>query len=183
MNSSASCKQHPDTSQGCNREGIEPVREFRNYAAGVATFGIILFVTLVIASFGMISLFTDTDVIAEADAGPLVGPSMVAAAVLTTFALWLAIAFRLPPKRIHASLPVALAIGLAAYFAFVVVGSILYVFSTGQILSFAIFMGAHMVSPFAVTVALIATIMTVLYLALLSGKAHGSTSPTWPWEP
>lgn len=156
--------------------------EFRNYALGLAAFAIVLHVTLVVAAFGLISLLTDTDVIAEPDAGTLVGPTMVAASVLMASFLWLRIVRQVPPEDIRVSLAAALGVGFASWFSFVIVGSVLYIFSTGQVFSFAVFMAAHMISPFAITAGLIATILTVLYLAMLARKARGSHRPRWPWE-
>ena len=65
------------------------MRDDRAYAAVVAVFATFLYLALVVAAFGLISLATDTEVISDPSAGPLVGPVMTGAAVLTLFAFLL----------------------------------------------------------------------------------------------
>jgi hypothetical protein len=58
-----------------------PSGEPNRYPIVLAVFAGITFFALVVCAFGFISLFTDLEVIDEPDAGPLVGPSMVAFAL------------------------------------------------------------------------------------------------------
>lgn len=157
-------------------------REFRNYAIGVAVFGLVTYVALTIASFGLISLVADRDVIDALNSGVLLGPSMIAAATLLTCVLWVTIATRVPPENVKVSLGASIGVGFAAYFAYVMSGALLYMFSTGELFSLAIFMAEQMVSAFALIEGAIALVLTALYLAILSRKARGSTPPRWPWE-
>lgn len=60
-----------------------PPGEPARYPIVLAVFAAITFFALVVCAFGFISLFTDLEVIDEPDAGPLVGPSMVAFALAT----------------------------------------------------------------------------------------------------
>jgi len=78
-----------------------PSGEPNRYPIVLAVFAGITFFALVVCAFGFISLFTDLEVIDEPDAGPLVGPSMVAfalAAVLLSL-LRRAAALRAHPTR------------------------------------------------------------------------------------
>lgn len=78
-----------------------PSGEPNRYPIVLAIFAGITFFALVVCAFGFISLFTDLEVIDEPDAGPLVGPSMVAfalAAVLLSL-LRRAAALRAHPTR------------------------------------------------------------------------------------
>ncbi|SKC59153.1 DUF6121 family protein [Okibacterium fritillariae] len=58
-----------------------PSGEPNRYPVVLAIFAGITFFALVVCAFGFISLFTNLEVIDEPDAGPLVGPSMVAFAL------------------------------------------------------------------------------------------------------
>lgn len=58
-----------------------PSGEPNRYPIVLAVFAGITFFAVVVCAFGFISLFTDLEVIDEPDAGPLVGPSMVAFAL------------------------------------------------------------------------------------------------------
>ena len=62
------------------------MRDYQKYATIVAVFATVLYAALLVAAFGMISLATNLDVIADRSAGPLVGPTMagVATAAETT---------------------------------------------------------------------------------------------------
>ncbi|ONI61396.1 hypothetical protein ALI44B_13310 [Leifsonia sp. ALI-44-B] len=60
-----------------------PSGEPNRYPIVLAVFAAITFFALVVCAFGFISLFTNLEVIDEPDAGPLVGPSMVAFALAT----------------------------------------------------------------------------------------------------
>ena len=60
-----------------------PPGEPNRYPIVLAVFAAITFFALVVCAFGFISLFTNLEVIDEPDAGPLVGPSMVAFALAT----------------------------------------------------------------------------------------------------
>lgn len=60
-----------------------PSGEPNRYPVVLAVFAAVTFFALVVCAFGFISLFTNLEVIDEPDAGPLVGPSMVAFALAT----------------------------------------------------------------------------------------------------
>lgn len=156
--------------------------DIRGYAAGVAAFGVITYVALAVASFGVISLLANVDVIEETDAGVLLGPSMIAAAVGTTWILWLSISRRVAPEHIRVSFGAALGIGLAAYFAYVLFGAVVYAIATGELFNLAAFSAEQLVSPFAIVIGLISLVLTILYLLMLAQRAHGSVRPKWPWE-
>jgi hypothetical protein len=78
-----------------------PSGEPNRYPIVLAVFAGITFFALVVCAFGFISLFTDLEVIDEPDAGPLVGPSMVAFALA---AVLLSLLRRAAALRAHSPL-------------------------------------------------------------------------------
>ena len=55
------------------------MRDERVYATVVAFFATGLYLALVVAAFGLVSLATDSDVVADPDVGPDGGPVLVVA--------------------------------------------------------------------------------------------------------
>lgn len=154
----------------------------RGYAAGVAAFGVILHFALTVASFGLISLLANIDVIPQADAGVLLGPSMIVVGIGITWILWLVISRRVAPEEMRVSIGAAVGIGLAAFFAYVLFGATGYAIATGKLSNFAGFLAQQLMSPFAIVLGLLSLVLSILYLTMLSRRAHGSTRPEWPWE-
>jgi hypothetical protein len=66
-----------------------------NFLAAVMT--VVVYLATVIMVFGFLSLFLDRDVIAERDAGTVLGPTMVAAAVIVTFVAMVRLRAERPP--------------------------------------------------------------------------------------
>ena len=172
--------------------------EYRRYASTLAFFALGLYVALVVASFGMLSLFLDQEVVAQADAGPLVGPIMVGAATLALLlVMWAGVG-----RAGHAmhTVPVSmvlLAAGLS-YLFYGFGGAIVYGLNAGNTvipgendgvggvpaepISALLFLAEQLTSPFAGAVAFWAAIVALLYFVLLIWRAHGGQRPRWPWE-
>ena len=79
--------------------------QLRRSAWVVAAFSAAGYLALIVCAYGFVSLFTDAEVIASPDAGLLVGPAIVAAAVIALL-LHLGRALRRPQ---HMAGPVLLA--------------------------------------------------------------------------
>lgn len=110
-----------------------------------------------IAVWGLTSLITDTDVITQSDAGPLLGPSMALAATVVT-ALWVFV------ERRALVLPVLGAVA-SAYLAMLVVGAIGYTFARGKAAWVLLFAADYAVSPFVIGAAALSGAAVVLAFA------------------
>jgi hypothetical protein len=115
----------------------------------------VLTVTLVVFAYGMISLVLDRDVIAEPDAGPLVGPIMVV--TLLAVVLWFVIRRR--PDRIGARV---LSAGLGAVILGPAVGAVAYAVGRGDFALFLLFFGGYVTSPFVLASGVIASVVVAL---------------------
>ncbi|MDJ0325043.1 DUF6121 family protein [Cryobacterium sp. PH31-AA6] len=158
------------------------MRDYQKYAAVVAVFAAVLYGALVVAAFGMISLATDLDVISQTDAGPLVGPSMAAAAVVLVFVLMLTLGLRDRPNRQRVAVGYSLGTGVAAFAGFIVVGAILYPITSGRAFDALTFTETTLARPFAATTGVLAFTVTLLYSVILASRVGEHGRPLWPWE-
>ncbi|TAM69499.1 MAG: hypothetical protein EPN48_09075 [Microbacteriaceae bacterium] len=158
------------------------MRDFRRYAAIVAAFAAMLYGALVVAAFGLISLLLNQDVIADPSAGPLVGPFMTAVAILIVFVVFLTIALRVREDKQRISLAEALLTGFASYFFFGVAGGVLIGAGRGNPFGFIIFLGAQLISPFAIAAGLLAFLVTIVFMLILASRVGNKGRPRWPWE-
>ena len=165
------------------------MREYQKYATVVAVFAAVLLAALLVASFGMISLLADTDVISDPNAGPLVGPGMTAAAVVLVFTLMLLLGLRTRPVNQRVAVGYSLGSGLAALGAFVLVGAVLYALGAGVPADTAGlpgdsvgFAASVLLGPFAVTTGILSFIITLLYSLVLASRMPERGRPKWPWE-
>jgi len=158
------------------------MREYRKYATIVALFSAALYVALIVAAFGVISLTTNQDVISEPDAGALLGPIMVTVAVAALLWFILTTVTRSPERLVRLPLgPIGLA-GLAAYLGYCVSGGVVYALGSGAPFRSVIFIGGQMASPFALAVAVAGWLVALLYFLVLIARPAGSDRPRWPWE-
>lgn len=174
------------------------VEEYRRYAFFLACFALGLYVALVVASFGMLSLFLNIEVIPETDAGPLVGPIMVGAAtVALLLVLWAGVGRA--GGAMH-TVPVSLVVLAAAlsYLVYGFTGAIVYGLNSmsagtstppaaqgsaaSEPVSGFVFLGEQLTSPFAFAVAFWAGAVALTYFVLLIWRANGGQRPRWPWE-
>jgi hypothetical protein len=121
---------------------------------------------LVIAAFGFLSLFLGRDVIAEPDAGTLLGPTMVAGAAAVTFTALLRVDGRRAPWGL------ALAAMASTFIVMVVVGAVLYAWGRGELVWLVIYAARQSISPFVLVAAVLAG-LTVVSLWAVSSRADG----------
>ncbi len=149
------------------------------YASTIAIFAVVLFLALAIAASGVISLAGDLEVLTEPDAGPLIAPTMFAAATAALYALLVALG-----RRRGSLIVGALVTAVVTYFIFVVTGSILYSVGKGHPLASLLFFGSNAIGPFAVAVGVIAFVVALAFLLLLAYRDGGGAkrTPRWWWE-
>nr|WP_301182488.1 DUF6121 family protein [Subtercola boreus] len=135
-------------------------------------FAAVAFVALIVGAFGFITLFTDTEVIQEPDAGTALGPLMVLAATVLLAVLLFAsarsrggIVLRMPVLR-------SLVIAVSVYLAFVFSGGLLYGLGAGSLISVLIFAAAHAVDPFALALLPITLAVALSYFGVLVARSH-----------
>ena len=122
----------------------------------------VLYGAILVAADGILSLMLDRDVIAEPDAGPLVGPVMAAVALIVVFFSLLG---GLKPANKTRRLPVgrAATAALLCFVAAPAIGAIVYAFGQPQLGSAVGFFVLYLLSPFVVASAVFA-FATVLLL-------------------
>ncbi|MFJ8896151.1 DUF6121 family protein [Leifsonia sp. NPDC102414] len=159
------------------------MRNWRAYAAVVAAFATFLYLALVVAAFGLISLATNTEVIADPAIGSLVGPIMTGCATLMLFVFLLVIGTRVPANKQRISPGVALAVGFACYFVFIVAGGVAGAAGDpSQPFAYFLFAVGQLGSIYAITVGIAGFVVTLLYQLVLVGRFQQRGRPRWPWE-
>jgi len=158
------------------------VQDYQKYATIVASFATVLYLSLVVAALGLISLATDREVIPETDAGPLVGPSMVGGAVILVFVMLLMLGVGGPAARERVAVGWAFLTGLCALLVFILVGAVLYAIDTGALVQLLIFAAAQLQSPFPWATGILAMIVTLVYSWILAARVGEHGRPLWPWE-
>lgn len=159
------------------------MRDERAYATIVAFFAAGLYLALLVAAFGLISLATDTDVVSDPAAGPLVGPVMVGAATIVLLVFLIALGTRVPGDRQRIAPGAALGVGVACYVVFAVAGGIAGVVGDPRDpLHYVLFALAQLGGWPAITAAIAAFVVTVLYQLVLVGRFSQRGRPRWPWE-
>ncbi|MFP3466299.1 hypothetical protein [Leifsonia sp. SIMBA_070] len=159
------------------------MRDERAYATVVAFFAAGLYAALLVAAFGLISLATDSDVIGDAKVGPLVGPTMVIAATLMLLVFLIALGVRVPPEQQRVSLGVAFGVAVACYAVFIAAGGVAGTLGDpGDPLHYFLFAFSQLARWPAITAALAAFAVTLLYQLVLVGRFRQRGRPRWPWE-
>ena len=151
--------------------------EPRRPAWVVAAFAATLYLALVVFAYGFVSLATDSEVIARADAGLLVGPAIVGAAVLALL-LHLARALRSPRRTLRIVVLAAVWTWVAA----VVVGVIAYAIATGTALSALLFGLGFGVTWFGLLIPALAALVAWFAASVALAQSGGARRPRWPWE-
>ncbi|KQQ94006.1 hypothetical protein ASF62_07515 [Leifsonia sp. Leaf325] len=154
----------------------------RRIVLTLAVFALVAFVAAVVCAFGFASLITDVSVIDEPDAGPLVGPLMVAAAAFVLFSALIVVGIRVDATSRFISLWAIAATGVATTAAYLLAGAVVYSATTGDLVDAVLFVGHHILRLFTLVVFLLAVITAVLYLLVLLRQLHGGLRPLWPWE-
>ncbi|MGN6743396.1 MAG: DUF6121 family protein [Amnibacterium sp.] len=128
----------------------------------------------VVAANGFVSLFTGLEVVPLGDAGPLVLPLGVAAALV-------ALLIRL--LRVHdrtAWLP--LECGALAYLVQLLVGALVFLIVRGSAADGLLWVATEAASPFQITDAVLAVVAGLIMLLVVRAQAAGAERPRWPWE-
>ncbi|KQO97391.1 DUF6121 family protein [Leifsonia sp. Leaf264] len=154
----------------------------RRIVLTLAVFALAAFLAAVVCAFGFASLITDVAVIDETDAGPLVGPLMVAAAAVVLFCALIVVGIRVDATSRFISLWAILATGVATTAAYLLAGALAYSATTGDAVDAVLFLGHHILRLFTLVVFLLAVVTAVLYLLVLLRQLHGGLRPLWPWE-
>ena len=119
----------------------------------IALIAAIVFMALVVAADGILSLTINRDVIAEPDASPLLGPTMLAAGAAVVFTAVL------PTRpwiegRPNFSLGRSFVAAVAIYLAGPLVGAILYSIGRAEPFTAVLFFFQYLASPFVIAAAL-----------------------------
>jgi hypothetical protein len=158
------------------------VPNFRKYAATVAVFATGLYLALLIAVFGVVSLLAGVEVIGDARAGQWPGPVASAAATLLVLGCLLLIALRVPEARQRVAPLTALGVGVAAYLVWALFAGFSFLIGRGDPLGALIFFAGLLSGPFAITAGAIAFVIALLFMLVLASRVRDRGRPLWPWE-
>ncbi len=134
-------------------------------------------VAVVIAAWGLLSLLLDADVIREPDAGPFLGPAMVAVAAVALLFLLLRIV-RTDERPAVAFFGTAAAVFLVL----LIVGGMGYTLIRGELFWLLAFPLEYAPSPFIVVAALLAGAAALIARSIGRAEKSGRGRPRWPWE-
>ncbi|WP_374946135.1 hypothetical protein [Agreia sp.] len=151
----------------------------RGLRYGRSAFATVLFVALVVAGWGFVSLLTETDVVADRDVGPIAVPvsvAVAAAAVLLALAAprW----SRLTTGRVGALLGSSLVLALGAVAVQLATLGILQFVATGRPTALLLVIAVQAPTPYT-WVVIGAAFVSAAGLGLL---AAGPSRASWPWE-
>lgn len=159
------------------------MRDDRAYASVVAFFAAGLYLALIVAGFGILSLATNTEVVADPAVGTLVGPIMVGAAVVALLLALIGIGTRVPADSQRVASGTALLVGVVCYLVYIVAGAVAGIAGDpSQSLRAVLFAAGQFGSWYAVLVGLAAFVVTLLYQLVLVGRFRQRGRPRWPWE-
>lgn len=142
-----------------------------------AGFAAALYLALIVAAYGLVSLATDAEVIGAADAGLFVGPAIIAAAVAALL-VHLAVVLRRPSGLLGPVLLAAVWTWLAAFLA----ATVAYAIATGKLLGAVLFALAQGVGVFGLLVPVLAALVAWFAVFAAGADASGASRPRWPWE-
>jgi len=119
----------------------------------------VTYAAAVIALWGFVSLALNVDAIAQRDAGPLLGPTMVLGAVVVTFVAMLRVVRRGSPTG------AALASAASVYVVMLGIGAVGYTIVRADVSWLVLFVGGYALSPFVLGAALLSGIGVVVVWA------------------
>jgi len=119
----------------------------------------VTYAAAVIALWGFVSLALNVDAIAQRDAGPLLGPTMVLGAVVVTFVAMLRVVRRGSPTG------AALASAACVYVVMLGIGAVGYTIVRADVSWLVLFVGGYALSPFVLGAALLSGIGVVVVWA------------------
>jgi hypothetical protein len=143
----------------------------------VAGFATALYLALVVCAYGFVSLLTDVEVIADPDAGLLVGPAIVGASVAALL-LHLGRSLADPSRTARISLLAAVWTWCAA----VVVAVVGYAIATGTVLAALLFGLGFGIGWFGLLIPALAAFVAWLAALVARAQEAGADRPRWPWE-
>ncbi|GAB3799978.1 hypothetical protein GCM10028798_13810 [Humibacter antri] len=154
--------------------------EFRRYAAALAVFATVLYIALLIAALGVLSVMLNRDVIDNADAGLYAGPIASGVASAVVFTVLLVRALRVPRHAHDIAVGVAVLSGVCSYAGYAVGGALVVgVTDPFQSLPFAV---EQLIGPFAVAAGILSVVVVLLDMIVLSSHIDERGRPRWPWE-
>ena len=159
------------------------MRDERAYATVVACFAAGLYLAVLVAAFGLISLATNTEVIADPSVGPLVGPAMVGAAVVMLLIFLIVLGRRVPADKQRVAPGVAFSVAVACYAVYIGIGGVVGAAGDpSQPFHYFLFAFDQQLSWYSLTLAVAAFAVTLLYPLVLVGRFRQRGRPRWPWE-
>jgi hypothetical protein len=153
---------------------------FRRYAATVSAFATVLYVALLVAALGVLSVMLNRDVIDDADAGALAGPIACALAAAVVFTGLLVRALRVPAHRHDIAPGVALLLGVCSFVAYAVGGGVVVALANPY--RFLPFVLQQLIGPFAAAAGILSLVVVLLDMIVLASRADLHGRPRWPWE-
>jgi uncharacterized membrane protein HdeD (DUF308 family) len=155
-------------------------RSARDRATVIAGFAVVLHLALVVCAFGFVSLLADVDVVTRPGTGGLVGPAMIAAAVIVTGIALVRDARRPLSRERRRSWP--LVVGVVALLAYVLCGAALVALEEGSssVSDGVVFAGSTLASAFPYLAGALAAVVALVYSAV--ADARPGAVPRWPWE-
>ncbi|SEB40460.1 hypothetical protein SAMN04489806_0449 [Paramicrobacterium humi] len=160
----------------------------RLVSLALAAFAVVLYLALLVASFGVISLVTDTDVIDTKNTGLLVGPAMSGSALVIVAVRLAGVAIRHVHDTEHgfttARIPLGAGVvtGICATLAYVAIGAMLRALEQSQLVELVLFGGHQLLRPYAWTAGILALVVHVLFAVVLATRGNKPGRPLWPWE-
>ena len=159
--------------------------DFRRYAATLAAFATGLYVALLIAALGVLSLLLERDPIDDPDAGALAGPFACAVAAAVVLTGLLVRALRTPGRlgrdyRHDIALGPALLLGAGSYLGYACGAAVVVAISNPY--RFAPFLVEQLIGPFAASAGILSLLVVLLDMIVLSTRREERGRPRWPWE-
>lgn len=155
------------------------MRDYQRYAIVVSAFAAVLYISLIVAGFGVVSLITDQEVIDEPLAGPVLGPVMIGVPVVLVFVLMVRLGITTRPELQRVALGYAIGSGFAAFATYVFVGFVGLTLAGGDAVSFA---GSLLISPFSAITGIFGAAVVLSYSLILATQQGQRDRPLWPWE-
>jgi hypothetical protein len=145
----------------------------------IAAFATVLYLALVVCAFGFVSLLADVDVVSRERTGGLVGPSMVATAVVVVLASLVREARR---ARGVTDRPVgwALLVGVGGLVGYVAAGTVLVAVESRSWFDGVVFASTTLASAFPYLAGALAAVVAGLFA--LAVASSGGGAPRWPWD-
>ena len=119
----------------------------------LALMAAVLYVALVVMVWGIMSFTLARDIIVDPDAGPLLGPSLVAACAVLVLLLCLR-------RRRLGPVVGGIAAVLGSIMIAALVAAVVLVIGSGRILAFPVYFGLYVLNPFLLVAGLLAGVVT-----------------------